>query len=140
MAELISLITDGGRIMRKILKIFLVLGVIALVCCLFLVIFAYAVFSPKSSSVSVQVDGLEGEIQIEYYSNFTKTWLSVYYCKGEEKSYLGELGLGSISLFRKGKYSMSVDGNTLLIRWPPDSSYAEENWFEKTFTLPLEGE
>lgn len=117
----------------------MVLCVIALVCCLFLVGLSYAVFSPKSSApVSAQVDGLEGEIQIVWYSNFTKSGLSIYYCDGEEKTYLGELKSGSIALFREGKYSMEVDGNTLLIRWPPDSSYTEENWFEKAFTLPLE--
>lgn len=127
--------------MRKILKIFMVLCVIALVCFLFLVGLSYVVFSPKSSDpFTAQVDGLEGEIQIVYYSNFTKSGLAIYYCKGEENTRIGEIKSGSISLFREGKYSMSVDGNTLLIRWPPDSSYAEENWYEKSFTLPVEGE
>ena len=94
------------------------------------------IYMQDNKTIYVQMEEMEGEIQLRPYSNLLKTVVRVYYCEGGEETLLGHFETRAIVFMQKGNYNVSVDGDMVVIQYPFFES--DPKWEEKTFTLPTE--
>ena len=93
--------------------------------------------------ICIPVSGRDGEIVIcEWYKRDTHCCAEIYYRQGRTMTMLGRTygAEDGYCPFADGKYSVTVDGDTVLVRWSFYRKGPEEEWSKETFTLPAEKE
>jgi len=100
------------------------------------------IFSLLEERVNIQADGLDGEIQIKQWIGLHGYGANVFYCKGTQKTHIGEIEqgeYGETGIMDKC-FSAVADGNTVTLRWKVVSRTGETEWKEKNFVLSPDDE
>lgn len=88
--------------------------------------------------VCVQLSDRNAEIVIREWEFLLGSGAEIYYRQNGKTTLLGQISArdGTYCPFQDGKYSIAVDGNTLLIKWAFRYSDPENEWREESFALP----
>lgn len=88
--------------------------------------------------ICISLEGREGELVIREWSFLMGSGAEIYYRQDGEMTLLGKTNGGDDGYcpFADGKYSVFVDGETVLIKWVFLSDNGVEIWRKETFTLP----
>lgn len=83
-------------------------------------------------------DGCNGEIVIKEWRFLQGSGAEIYYRQGEQLTQLGNTTGGDDGYcpFADGKYSLSVEGDALRVRWSFRGETQQDTWKEATFSLP----
>ena len=88
--------------------------------------------------ICVQLGDRNAEIVIREWEFLLGSGAEIYYRQNGKTTLLGQIAErdGTYCPFQNGKYSITVDGNTLLIKWAFQHSDSKNKWREASFTLP----
>lgn len=91
-----------------------------------------------SEDICVQLRERNAEIVIREWQFLLGSGAEIYYRQNGKLTLLGQVSErdGTYCPFQNGKYSITEDGNTLLIKWAFWHSDPEDSWREATFILP----
>lgn len=113
---------------------------IILVSCLILSLIFAGCASQREyhEDIHIPLETRQAEIIIKEWSYLLGSGAEVYYKDDNKEILLGNLlgGDDGFCPFKKGLYSVAVDGNELTIQWCRFPNGEKETWEEKTFELP----
>lgn len=120
-----------NKVSRIIVYILVIAGIILLVGC-------GELEKDYRQDICVQLNGRNAEIVIKEWSFLQGSGAEIYCRQNGKMTLLGKTTGGDDGYcpFEHGKYSISVDEETLHIRWAFRSSDLEKDWREATFALP----
>ena len=88
--------------------------------------------------IVIELDEQDAEIIIREWQFLLGSGAEIYYRKNGKMEMLGQTSGGDDGYcpFADGRYAVTLDGSTLLVRWYFNTVNGEEIWREQTITLP----
>ena len=88
--------------------------------------------------ICILLEDRDAVIIVREWSFLLGSGAEIYYEKNGKTTQLGQTSGGDDGYcpIEDGKWSYSIEGNTLIIKWAFRGSDEKENWKEQVFTLP----
>ena len=88
--------------------------------------------------IHIPLETHNAEIILREYMVFRGSGVEVYYTYDGEEIFLGYLRGADENFYpiKEGLYSVTEDGNELIIEWPMRRKTERDSWYKKVFELP----